>query len=214
VADILEKLCREEGIRDIAFYDDALLLDAQEHLLPLLEDALSRGLELRWHTPNGLHPRFLTPEVAGAMRRAGFATICLSYESSSPDRQRDSSGKVTTEALACAVGALYAAGYTPREVAVYALIGLPRQAEAEVEDTLRTIHALGARSRLARWSPIPGTEEFENWENPLRDRARVEPLLHNNTALPYLMGEAGLGPGPYQRMQDLSLGLARELDGR
>ncbi|MBW1645820.1 MAG: cobalamin-dependent protein [Deltaproteobacteria bacterium] len=44
------------GLRDVAFYDDALLLDADRHLLPFLELVGDNGgAGLRFHTPNGLH---------------------------------------------------------------------------------------------------------------------------------------------------------------
>ncbi|MCL7454187.1 MAG: cobalamin-dependent protein, partial [Anaerolineae bacterium] len=49
--------CARRGIQDFAFYDDALLLDAEQHLVPILERVLSEQLRARFHTPNGLHAR-------------------------------------------------------------------------------------------------------------------------------------------------------------
>ena len=67
--------CARRGVHDFAFYDDALLLDAERHLVPILEGVLARGLALRFHTPNGLHAGQITAELAALMRRAGFATV-------------------------------------------------------------------------------------------------------------------------------------------
>ena len=78
-----------------------------------MEEVAARGLGVRFHTPNGLHARFVTPEVAGAMRRAGFVTLRLSYESSEPARRADSDGKVSEGELAGALDALRGAGYAP-----------------------------------------------------------------------------------------------------
>ena len=61
---------------DVAFYDDALLVDAERLLLPVLRAVEGKGI--RFHTPNGLHARLLTPEIAAALVRAGFRTFRLS----------------------------------------------------------------------------------------------------------------------------------------
>ena len=52
------------GLVDAAFYDDALLLAAPDHLLVILEELARRGRTFRFHTPNGLHARLITREVA------------------------------------------------------------------------------------------------------------------------------------------------------
>jgi radical SAM superfamily enzyme YgiQ (UPF0313 family) len=62
---------RRLGLREAAFYDDALLVSAQDHLLVILEELAGRQATFRFHTPNGLHARFITGEVAGWLRRAG-----------------------------------------------------------------------------------------------------------------------------------------------
>lgn len=175
--------CARRGIRDFAFYDDALLLDAGQHLAPILEDALSRGLEVRFHAPNGLHAREITPELAVLMRRAGFAQVRLSLETTDTGRQQATGGKVTTAAFARAVAHLRAAGLHSPDLAAYLLAGLPDQPLSEVEASIRFVHGLGVQAKLALFSPIPGT--------PDGDRALpagADPLLHNNTVYPYLLG--------------------------
>jgi hypothetical protein len=52
-----------------------------------------------------------------------------------------------------------------------------------VETTIQFVHRLGVQAKLALFSPIPGT--------PDGDRAlpvEADPLLHNNTVYPYLLG--------------------------
>jgi radical SAM superfamily enzyme YgiQ (UPF0313 family) len=61
--------CVERGIRDFAFYDDALLVDAGRHIAPILEEVLERGLQVRFHTPNGLHARAITADLAALMQQ-------------------------------------------------------------------------------------------------------------------------------------------------
>jgi radical SAM superfamily enzyme YgiQ (UPF0313 family) len=180
--------CAERGIRDFAFYDDALLFDAGQHLAPILEGMLAGGLKVRFHTPNGLHARGITAELADLMRQAGFTTLRLSLETVDPARQRATGGKVTTVAFERAVGHLQAAGFGPQELGAYILAGLPGQALSEVEATVRFVHELSVQAKLALFSPIPGT--------PDGDRALIrgtDPLLHNNTVYPYLLGDRYVG---------------------
>ena len=125
--------CARRGVRDFSFYDDALLLNAERHLVPFLEAILSQGLAVRFHTPNGLHARSITPELAGLMRQAGFVTVYLSLETVDSARQEATGGKVTTEAFAQAIGYLQAAGFGPWELGAYILAGLPGQPLGEVE---------------------------------------------------------------------------------
>jgi radical SAM superfamily enzyme YgiQ (UPF0313 family) len=176
--------CVRRGIHDFAFCDDALLLEANRHLVPILEGVLARNLQrVRFHTPNGLHARHVTADLAALMHRVGFATVRLSLETTDPHRQRASGAKVTTEDVVQAVTNLREAGFGPSRVGVYVLAGLPDQPLSEVEATIRLVHHLGVQAKLALFSPIPGT--------PDGDRALskgADPLLHNNTVRPYLRG--------------------------
>jgi radical SAM superfamily enzyme YgiQ (UPF0313 family) len=67
------------GVEDIAFGDDALLLDSPHHAAPLFELLSAEGVPVRLHTPNGLHVREITPELAHLMKKAGMATVRLRF---------------------------------------------------------------------------------------------------------------------------------------
>jgi hypothetical protein len=182
VAEIAD--CVGRGIHDFAFYDDALLLSAEHHLVLILEKIQAQGLHVRLHTPNGLHAGEITAGLALLMRRAGFATIRLSLETVDATRQRSTGGKVTTEAFEAAVAHLQAAGFGARELGAYVLAGLPGQPLTEVRDTVRHVLQMGVQAKLALFSPIPGTPDGDRALPPDAD-----PLLHNNTVYPYLLGE-------------------------
>ncbi|MGC9333242.1 MAG: B12-binding domain-containing radical SAM protein [Anaerolineae bacterium] len=184
--DVVEEIaaCARQGVRDFAFYDDALLLNGEQHLVPILEGVLRQGLAVRYHTPNGMHARAITPELANLMYRAGFSTVYLSLETVDADRQQATGGKVTVESFAQAIGHLQAAGFGPRELGAYILVGLPGQPLDEVEKSVQFVHGLGVQAKLALFSPIPGTPDGDRAIAPDAD-----PLLHNNTVYPYLLGE-------------------------
>jgi radical SAM superfamily enzyme YgiQ (UPF0313 family) len=176
-------ICVRRGIRDFAFYDDALLLDAGHHVVPILEGVIQRGLQVRFHTPNGLHAGQISASLATLMHQAGLATLRISLETTDASRQQATGGKVTTDAFAQAVANLQAAGFGPADLGAYILAGLPDQPLAEVEATVRFVHSLGVQAKLALFSPIPGTPDGDRVLPPDTD-----PLLHNDTVYPYLHG--------------------------
>ena len=189
------------GVRQIAFYDDALLVDFEHRLKPILDGVLKRGISFRFHTPNGLHARLVTREVAHYFKRCGFKTIRLSLESSWPERQQSTGAKVTNDALVEAVNNLLKAGIDREHIGVYLLCGLPDQDAREVADSIRFVKKLEVRPYLAEFSPIPGTPE---WERLLRTRTisqDMDPLYTNNTLFFRLYSR--IGEKEWKRLQAL-----------
>jgi hypothetical protein len=165
------------GARHVAFYDDALLFNARQILIPFLERILAEDVKLSFHTPNALNARFITPEVAQLMVRAGFKTFFLGLESSAYTWQRKTGGKVYSEEFADAVRALRNAGAS--SITAYIIIGHPDSEEQDLESSIRFAADQGARVMLSEFAPIPGTPDGESC------RAYIpldEPLNHNKTA--------------------------------
>jgi len=177
----LRHLYHKFGIRHFAVYDDALLVKAPEHLEPFMQQVIEADLDCTFHTPNGLHARHLGERTAALMYRSGFKTIRLSLETVNSERQRDTGGKVSSAELAQAVACLKQAGFTGEQIGVYLFIGLPGQALAETEDTIRYVHSLGVQAHLCEYSPIPGTPDWPILEQQGLVRADDDPLLHNNS---------------------------------
>ncbi len=184
VVDEIEYYVHQYGVDHIVFYDDALLINPQRHIIPMLKEVVRRSLRVSVHTPNGLHSREIDPHLAELMRSSGFATIRLSFETSNPQRQREMRCKVTNEALEQALVHLEAAGYRRHHIEVYALMGLPGQGLKEILDTINLIHHLGAKVRLASFSPIPGTTEWERAVRKYGLDPDADPLLLNNSCYP------------------------------
>ena len=176
-------------VRDFAFYDDALLVDKKRHILPILEGLLSLGLPLRFHTPNGLHAKEIDRELAELLVQTGFQTIRLSFETANPERLRDMSSKVTPDDLTNAVDALEAAGFPRKRVEVYVLLGLPGQSYDEMMRSILLVHRLGVKIRLANFSPIPGTVEWERARQAGLIDETTDLLWTNNSVFGYRIGE-------------------------
>jgi pyruvate-formate lyase-activating enzyme len=176
------------GAEQIAFYDDALLFNPDQILIPFLTAVRQRGIRVKFHTPNALNARFINRELAELMIEAGFKNIYLGFESSAYAWQKKTGGKVYSEELAKAVNNLIAAGADLRHIHSYIIVGHPAAGEQEVEASIDFAHALGIRVMLSEFSPIPGTPDGEfcrRWVD------LDEPLNHNKTAFTlYRLGEA------------------------
>ncbi|NWF93075.1 MAG: B12-binding domain-containing radical SAM protein [Syntrophaceae bacterium] len=171
-------------VTDIAFYDDALLVEASKHIIPILTEVIQRGIQCNFHTPNALHIREMDEEVAGLLFRAGFKTIRLGFETSNETIQSETGGKVDNQELRRAVKYLKRAGYSGEEIGVYVMAGLPGQKAEEVEESIAFVREVGARPILVEYSPIPHTPLFEKAKEISAFDLENEPLFHNNSILP------------------------------
>jgi len=165
------------GAKNIAFYDDALLFDADRVLIPFLEAVGKAGFRVSFHTPNALNARFMTPPLARRMLEAGFASFFLGLESHAPAWQQSTGGKVSSDEFAAAVRCLRAAG--AQSILSYVIAGHPDTDTQELEPSIRFAHRCGTRVLLSEFSPVPGTADGDKSE-PWADLA--EPLSHNKTA--------------------------------
>jgi tRNA A37 methylthiotransferase MiaB len=178
----IRNLALRKDCEDIAFYDDALLIDSEQYALPFFKELADSGSRVRLHTPNGLHVREITSELAHQMKRAGITTIRLSLETSS-DRSANErfSGKVSRYWFKNAVLALFREGFSPGDLGAYVLIGLPGQEKEEVFDTIVFSHSCGVKVKPALYSPVPGTVEFKRAVGSGMLLENCDPLLHNNS---------------------------------
>ncbi len=169
------------GVVDFAFYDDALLLDAETTLRPALERLIREGPRVRFHVPNALHIRALSPQWCELLHEAGFRTIRLGLETTVDRKSREWGNKVDTEMYLKCIENLFSAGFEPGDIGVYLLCGLPGQVPAEVAEAVQIVKASGVRPRIAEYSPIPGTPMWEQGIAVSSFDLAGEPLYHNNS---------------------------------
>ena len=181
------------GTRHFVFYDDALLLNKRDHIIPILQGVIRRKLPVAFHTPNGLHVREIDAETATLFRRAGFRSIYLSQESVDEDFISRACPKVSPSELESAASALEGAGYSRRDLNVYLIVGVPGQSAAGIKESILHVRRLGLTPRVAYFSPVPGTPDWSR----LVDRGVLpqdaDPLLSNKLTFPYLWGNFAAG---------------------
>lgn len=199
IVDQVSESLSDDGIMDVAFFDDALLLDPQRHSKPIFEEFARRGLPARFHTPNALHIRFIDRELAILMWRAGVRTIRLGLESDDPEFLSSSGGKVVTAEFATAMEHLRNAGFTAREVGTYVMAGLPGQSLDAIRRTALSAHRAGSEVKLALYSPTPRTQLFGNHDGFRLDPSK-DPLLQNDSLVPWR--SALFAPEEFQELRN------------
>lgn len=208
VVDEVGQLARR-GVTDIAFYDDALLTNHRRHLRPILAALRQAGWPLRFHTPNGLQCKFLDAELAAELRATGFRTMRLSLESIDAGRQKQMSKKVNGDSFARAAAALHGAGFALDDLDAYVMMALPGQPLVEVLRTMAFVHSHKIGIRLASYSPIPGTADFQRAVEAGAIAADADPLLTNNSLVP--VRAPGLSYACYDRIALLARQLNQAL---
>lgn len=184
VVDEIEYWQTKSGVINFSFYDDALLVRPEEMIIPLLKELKRRNLSCQFHCPNGLHLREINEEMSEWLYQSGFKTIRFGFETCDPAKQLRTGGKVQNEELQRAVKYLKNAGYKTKDIGIYLLCGTPGQSAEDVGNSIEFVNACGARPLLAEYSPIPGTQMWEDAVMSSSFDIKREPLYHNNSLLP------------------------------
>ena len=172
------------GVTDFAFYDDALLVDAEKHAIPMLEEIIGNGLKARFHTPNAVHIREISKHTASLMFRAGFKTLRLGLETAMLDMRNDMDGKVTVEEFKEAVIRLKEAGFSKEQIGAYLLVGLPDQSISSIEYSVKAVIQQKITPVLAYYSPIPHTKMWSKAVDSSRYDLESDPVFTNNAIFP------------------------------
>jgi radical SAM superfamily enzyme YgiQ (UPF0313 family) len=175
---------RDWKVSDFVLYDDAFLSGAEDHALPLLQAIATRAPRVRFHTPNALHIRGITPEVATWLMAAGFSTVRLGLETADFQNRGALDRKVNASEFEHSVDALRRAGFSARQIGAYLLVGLPHQSTEEILFSIDAVKRSGVTPVLAYYSPIPGTTLWEAACAASRYDLAADPLYTNNSVLP------------------------------
>ncbi len=175
---------RSYSISDFVLYDDAFLVDAKRHAVPILEGICSSGLDIRFHTPNALHIREIDAATARLMYKAGFKTLRLGLETAEFDQHRKLDKKVSETEFRRAASCLLEAGFNKNQVGAYLLVGLPDQKISSVEQSIKTVIDSGITPVPAYYTPIPHTALWPRAVAASRYDITEDPIFTNNAIMP------------------------------
>lgn len=159
VGDELELLVKDYGIREVAFQDDNLTVD-RKRIDAICEQILSRGLKLKWCTPNGVAIWTLDRELIRKMKRSGCYKLTFGIETGSVRTQefihkRQIDFKKSNEIIKFCnkIGMWTHASF---------IIGFPFEEANDIEETLK--YSLDSDLDFAGFfvaTPFPGTELYD-----------------------------------------------------
>ena len=175
---------KKYGQRDFVLYDDAFLVDAARHSIPILEEIIKADLGVRFHTPNAIHIRGITAQTAKLMHKAGFSTMRLGLETVEFDHRHEMDKKVSETEFELAVSHLKKAGFEKQQVGAYLLAGLPGQDFAAVEKSILAVKRLGITPVIAHYTPIPRTALWPSAIAASRYDLESDPVFTNNAVMP------------------------------
>ena len=171
-------------VLDFVLYDDAFLVDAQKHAIPILEGIIKTGYKLRFHTPNAVHIRKISKKTAGLMYKAGFTTLRLGLETGIFESREAIDSKVTREEFTNAVKYLSGAGFSARQIGAYLLAGLPQQEIKSVALSIEMVKQHKITPIIAYYTPIPHTDLWNTANFFSRYDLESDPIFTNNAILP------------------------------
>jgi radical SAM superfamily enzyme YgiQ (UPF0313 family) len=169
---------------DFVFYDDALLVDAENHAAPMLERIINERIKIRFHTPNAVHISEITEKVARMMFQAGFKTLRLGLETALFEKRQELDQKLTEKEFKKAVSCLLEAGFNRDMLGAYLLVGLPGQEMKSIEASIQTVKQNGVTPVLAYYSPIPHTALWNQAVSSSRYHLESDPVFTNNAIFP------------------------------
>jgi len=184
VVDSIEKYVEKFKVKDVIFFDDAILVNSKKHFHVILKEIIMRGLKLNFHLPNGIHARLITEETAELMKEANFKTIKLGYETSG-ELQIKTGGKVQDKDLVRASRILRKYGFTENEVSAYIMLNIPGQKPRDVIEAMKVCKNEGIGFSLNEFTPIIGTDDWIELVNNGKLTGREDPVILNNTVLPF-----------------------------
>ncbi|MFP4162376.1 MAG: B12-binding domain-containing radical SAM protein [Chitinispirillaceae bacterium] len=199
-------LIHSKGIRDFAFYDDALLVLPEKTLFPLENTLDTFKKEIRFHTPNGLHLKNINKETIASLKSLNTKTLRFGYETADNRFQDSTGGKVTLQMLEEKSRLLHEAGMH-KNAGVYMMAGLPDQTPEDMLREMDTVSSTGLKVKPVFYSPVPGTPLF-NYYSKHFPQLHTNPLWHNDTF--FLSRVSGWGCEAMETVRQK----AKELNGK
>lgn len=180
------------GIREFAFYADALLHDYENGFQRILELLVERKAPFRLYAPEGLDVMSLSrsPRLLELMKAAHLEKIYLPLESFSQEKlARLGRRHVRLENFVKAARMAEAAGYRLRnlEVNAFVLYGLPEERIEEVVQTIIFASEIVGSIIPMLFAPVPGTRIYDAYFLYIKERGWDKDLhMLNGKLYPFL----------------------------
>jgi len=157
VAEELERLTQEQGVRHVYFSDDLFTLNPQR-TIDICREILERKLNLIWMAETRVD--CVTEEVLRWMRQAGCYRIYYGVESGSPRILKAINKRFTVSQVARAFALTRKAGMEP---CCFLMVGNPGETPETIDETIVLIKAIrpATMPTIGITTILPGTQIYE-----------------------------------------------------
>jgi len=163
--DVFEEIVRAHeryGLVEVGIWDSNILMQYNEYLGPILKQIIASDMKLRMSAPEGFDYRLLTPEIAQDLKQSGFSTISLALENVDNTYAREQLNRQNNiDRLKKAISYLRDAGFEGHMIRLFIIVGLPDQDLDNIIENIRFVWSLGCNVTLFPFTPIPGTQLYE-----------------------------------------------------
>jgi radical SAM superfamily enzyme YgiQ (UPF0313 family) len=166
------------GIKNFSLWESNLLVDAKNKFEKVLDEIIARKLPIGLKFPEGLQPSLIYPELAIKMKKAGVKNFSLPLESSDESMYDRFHKPSSLKQFDRAVRIFKDVGFKPHQIKTFVLVGMPNQTIESI--VLSDFKAMAMQTFLLnlKFTPIPGTEEYEKNKDKLKDKSLGD--LHPN----------------------------------
>lgn len=157
VADELEQLVREAGVRHVYFSDDLFTLDPRR-TIGICREILDRRIDIVWMAETRVD--CVTEEMLTWMRKAGCYRIYYGVESGSPRILKAINKRFTVGQVATAFALTHKAGIEP---CCFLMVGNPGESPETIAETIALIEAIRPATMpvIGITTILPGTRIYE-----------------------------------------------------
>jgi anaerobic magnesium-protoporphyrin IX monomethyl ester cyclase len=158
VADEMEMLYRDFGIKEFHFEDDNFAFEKQ-HAYGICEELLRRDIRVEWSCPNGVRVDTLDDELLAIMKRSGCYMLALGIESASQHILDRVGKKLNIDAVPETVRRMRAHSILSMG---FFILGLPGETEKTARETIEFAKKTDFDFvKFTHLVPLPGTEIFD-----------------------------------------------------
>jgi len=210
-ADVLEEigeLGNRVGFEHVFFWESSLLVQVKRHFERILDGVAAGNRRYALHAPEGFQPSLVTPSLAAKMKASGFREPHLALETTDEALLKTWRRRCGIRDIDAAIASLCDAGYAINEISAILLIGHPEQTTGAILLDIARIHALGIKTSLLVYTPIPRTTDYLRYAERLGGR----PLEDLDSYL-FPMAHDGMTADELERIVELCDGRRLPLAG-
>lgn len=162
VVDEIEYQNLVNGIKQYYIFSENFLFN-QYHFKSILNEIVSRNLNIQIGAPKGMEPRLLNTEILQLMKKAGWYGLRLALETKNK-KHRELLGRQYNDCndYEKAIDLAVNEGFSLSEIGTFLLYGTPKESIVDVKETARYIEANGSYIIPMAFTPVPGSKIYQD----------------------------------------------------